>query len=390
MTLNWSIPSNTSEDLQSYYCKEAHVSSSATAFLVTRAVLVVPFAIWILYLGCQRWRQQKCSVKLMSHCDIITYHMVLMQLTEAPGLVVFLIGYIVPSLSAVGFSILSLTIVGEILFHVLTCVERYLAVIHPVTYLKLKNTSGVLMRNMCVGGVWLFALAWGALVIFLSVLRVLVRPRPGGVGGDRGDQSKKKAFKTILTITGALWLLFTGYFVCFVLKVSTSLSYSDWCLVATCIVCLVALHVRLQAVALREGLVTQGTLVRSLSVVRPHVDGQRGGQFEAALTDLASVGSFSGVRHLVAGQGSVAAQKFAADPTEVRFTFTSQRLKSPLPIQGQDVKRFMVSSQLRDSRPQQVQKVQPLQASRTLQRDQRTFFHHWKQRKTDRHIKFTE
>ncbi|MEQ2198102.1 hypothetical protein XENOCAPTIV_007880 [Xenoophorus captivus] len=234
---------------------------SATAFLVTRAVLVVPFAIWILYLGCQRWQQQKRSAKLMSHCDIITYHMVLMQLTEAPGLVVFLIGYIVPSLSAVGFSILSLTIVGEILFHVLTCVERYLAVIHPVTNLKMKNTSGVLMRNMCVGGVWLFALAWGALVILyfpalpflqlfclssfsftvvsfcsLSVLRVLVRPRPGGVGGDRGDQSKKKAFKTILTITGALWLLFTGYFVCFVLKVSTSLSYSDWCLVATCIV----------------------------------------------------------------------------------------------------------------------------------------------------------
>lgn len=34
------------------------------------------------------------------------------------------------------------------------------------------------------------------------------------------------------------------------------------------------LHVRLQAVALCEGFLTEGTLVRSLSVVRPHVDGE--------------------------------------------------------------------------------------------------------------------
>lgn len=200
-----------------------------------------------------------------------------------------------------------------------------------------------------------------------------------------------------------------------------------------CLCSLVALHVSLQAVALSEGLLAQGTLVRSLSVVRPHVDGevsspgtrfptdptdvwfgscvdrhvvvqvslpfegpaavrtavrclpgvdphvdgqrppggetlpaavaavrllvgvrphvddkllagqehlaadvaevrslsvhvnllvllQSGGQLEAPLTDLASVGSFSRVRHLVAGQRSVAAQEFAADATEVRFT----------------------------------------------------------------------
>lgn len=35
---------------------------------------------------------------------------------------------------------------------------------------------------------------------------------------------------------------------------------------------LVALHVRFQAVALREGFVADGALVRSLSVVRPHVN----------------------------------------------------------------------------------------------------------------------
>lgn len=37
---------------------------------------------------------------------------------------------------------------------------------------------------------------------------------------------------------------------------------------------LVALHVCFQTVALSEGFVTEGTLVRSLSVVGPHVNGQ--------------------------------------------------------------------------------------------------------------------
>lgn len=194
----------------------------------------------------------------MSHCDIITYHMALMQLTEAPGLVFYLMGYVAESLTVVGFSVSSLTILGEILFHVLTCVERYLAVIHPIAYLKYKHTSGVIMRNTCVGAVWLFSLGWGGLVFMqypvipflqlfcvsslsfiivsfcsLSVLCALVRPRPGEAGGDRVDQSKRKAFKTLITITASLWLLFSGYFVSYSLKASSFLKYSDWCLVAT-------------------------------------------------------------------------------------------------------------------------------------------------------------
>ncbi|KAK2863367.1 hypothetical protein Q5P01_002900 [Channa striata] len=70
-----------------------------------------------------------------------------------------------------GNSIFYFTIPGQTLFHVLTCVERYMAVVHPITYLGLKKKG------------------------------------PGEVSGDRGrvDQSKQRAFLTIVAITVALF-----------------------------------------------------------------------------------------------------------------------------------------------------------------------------------------
>lgn len=44
---------------------------------------------------------------------------------------------------------------GEILFHILTCVERCLAVVHPVPYLRLKNKRGVRIQAVSTGCVWL-------------------------------------------------------------------------------------------------------------------------------------------------------------------------------------------------------------------------------------------
>ncbi|KAJ4926971.1 hypothetical protein JOQ06_014712 [Pogonophryne albipinna] len=79
---------------------------------------------------------------------------------------------------------------GESLFHVLTCLERYLAVVRPIIYLRLRNVQGVRIRNISIG---------------LSVLCVLIRPGPGN--GERVDQSKQSAFYTVTAITAALWLL---------------------------------------------------------------------------------------------------------------------------------------------------------------------------------------
>ena len=106
-----------------------------------------------------------------------------------------------------GFFLWNLTWYVKTFFHMLTCVERYLAVVHPVIYLSLRRERGIRIRNISFGCVWL--LSFGAslisfdnvlvnmdvsLFIFslfvisfcsLSVLCVLIRPGPVEQGGDR-------------------------------------------------------------------------------------------------------------------------------------------------------------------------------------------------------------
>lgn len=132
---------------------------------------------------------------------------------------------------------MSVTSTGQAMFHILTCVEHYLAVVHPITYLHLKQAGKVRIRNICTGCVWLLSFGWLAVycvcssdhtfILYLcimafiliiisfssiSVLCVLKRPGPGEVGGDskRVDQSKQRAFYTILAIMGVLLFGFVG------------------------------------------------------------------------------------------------------------------------------------------------------------------------------------
>ncbi|XP_034722294.1 uncharacterized protein LOC117941363 [Etheostoma cragini] len=155
-----------------------------------------------------------------------------------------------------GFYALHIIFPGQILFHVLTCVERYLAVVHPVTYLGLKQSGGVRIRNVSCGCVWLLCVGWsGVLAVFrpfipvlpflsllifsllvvsfcsLSVLCVLIRPGPGKVGGDRErvDQSKQRAFCTIMAILVVLLLMFAVSLGGCALYTASILSYTGTC-----------------------------------------------------------------------------------------------------------------------------------------------------------------
>ncbi|KAI4800461.1 hypothetical protein KUCAC02_009688 [Chaenocephalus aceratus] len=143
------------------------------------------------------------------------------------------------------------------LFQILSCVERYLAVVHPLIYLVLKQVSGVRIRNIATAYIWLlcfgglgfhFLLKEGSRFSYLpstcqfavnvisltvssvSVLRVLIRPRPeeGGGARRRVSQSQKKAYHTILVITGVLFLRFGGNLVCNLVGFSFN---SDQCVV---------------------------------------------------------------------------------------------------------------------------------------------------------------
>ena len=210
-----------------------------TTFYVTSILLLLPVCVLVLYQGLQRWQQQRStSTAAMSHSDNFTFHMVTMELVAVVGYTVVCCGiYMVHfKLLLVGIAMVTFTWYGEIFFNSLTCVERYLAVIHPIIYLSLKGERGVRIRNISIGCVWLLSICGTSLmssekvsfstfffdicvliscltiIIFcsLSVLCVLIRPGPGEKGGDREriDQSKRRAFYTIVAILGVLVVRF--------------------------------------------------------------------------------------------------------------------------------------------------------------------------------------
>ncbi|XP_042257463.1 uncharacterized protein LOC121889519 [Thunnus maccoyii] len=140
-----------------------------------------------------------------------------------------------PEMMMPGLYLSTINISGHIFFHILTCVERYLAVVHPVTYLGLRKARGIRIRNITIGCVWLlcfvatgfmfiedsvsigilfFCITVFALIIIcfcsFSVLCILIRPGPGEGGGSRQQvhQSKLRAFYTIMAILGVLLLRF--------------------------------------------------------------------------------------------------------------------------------------------------------------------------------------
>ncbi len=122
-----------------------------------------------------------------------------------------------------------LTITGRALFQCLMCVERYLAVVHPVIFLKYKPlryrviccTAAwiiicgsclvcmfTLMSNNVIAHTWFFSTQF---IIFLSsqlfclvaVLRALKQSGPGDRGKqrERENHSKRRAFNLILITT---------------------------------------------------------------------------------------------------------------------------------------------------------------------------------------------
>lgn len=195
---------------------------------------------------------------MTSSSDILTYNMSTMVLTEVLGSVVYCVGGYAHVSDVVTFLYDFFCTVwsAKMQVHTLTCVERYVAVVHPVIYLGLKSKSGVRTRKICIVCTWLQFVVWVALipitsadvnliVLFcnlafalivicfcsVSVLCVLRRPGPGEVGADREqvDQLKQRAFHTITAIMGTLLLSLGGMLICSAMYVSSLLSYSDSC-----------------------------------------------------------------------------------------------------------------------------------------------------------------
>lgn len=209
-------------------------------YFITFILTFLPLCILVLYRGLHKWKQARSasSAAAVSHSDCFTYNIVLMDLIGVTGCT-FLCGGIYGEdvLMLYGGSIIWVySWYGETSLHVLTCMERHMAVVHPIAYMKLRNQRGIRIRNIAVGCVWLvgvvgFVSVMTNIVFFfsmnlafmtvsltaitfcsLSVLHVLIRPSPGVKLGEREkvDPSKKKAFYTIVAILAALVLRFIG------------------------------------------------------------------------------------------------------------------------------------------------------------------------------------
>uniref|UniRef100_A0AAV2KS69 G-protein coupled receptors family 1 profile domain-containing protein n=1 Tax=Knipowitschia caucasica TaxID=637954 RepID=A0AAV2KS69_KNICA len=210
-------------------CAYPSVLTMVTTWLVLY-ILLLPLFLYVIYL---------CSLlKNPSHSDFFTLHIIAMEIITMLGTVVYLIGgkrsEIVVQL--IGSNFYSIGLIGQMFIHTLTCAERYLAVAHPIMYLRLKERGGVIIRNTSIVAVWLLSVAiisvthiasdadtskdYIIMNIFISacstvsvvafccisVLNILIRPGPGKDGRDlrRIDQSKHRAFSTIMAIAAAL------------------------------------------------------------------------------------------------------------------------------------------------------------------------------------------
>ncbi|KAJ0055654.1 hypothetical protein NL108_008833, partial [Boleophthalmus pectinirostris] len=190
-------------------------------------MLLVPVFLSVLILGFRKWKNQSSSV---SHSDVFTLHMVGMEMLTVLGSVLFTVFARVAFAFDIGMALYHMSANGQLYFHSLTCVERYLAVVHPITYLRLKKRGGVIIRSVSIVLVWVLSvfnslailhsfrlenmiqvcLVISSLVLMsfcsVSVLCVLIRPGPGEGGGAKKQliQSKKSAFYTITVILAVL------------------------------------------------------------------------------------------------------------------------------------------------------------------------------------------
>lgn len=119
-----------------------------TTITTLRIILLLPLCTFVLYLGHQQWKQQR-SFTTASHADIFTYHMAAMELIFVMGVFLSFGGTCTNQsvIAAVGSIASLIPYFGEILFHVVTCVEHYLAVVHPIIYMGLRTPRGVRIRN---------------------------------------------------------------------------------------------------------------------------------------------------------------------------------------------------------------------------------------------------
>lgn len=240
-----------------FNCFRSGMGFSNVAALTIISVLILPVYVLILKVGREK-RQQRQSTTTMSHFDFITHHVVVLELLNTVLFIFCFIGLLIDLiyLSVLGVYSFPFKLTGQMLFDILTCAERYLAVVHPVTYVSLKTTTGIRVRNFVIGCVWALSIASMGIISLIdelslillcsctigfcillftfcsiSVLCVLIQPKPGGGSAERQlvDQSKLRAFYIIVFVLAMLFVRSASNFLIIVKVDSLELKENEKC-----------------------------------------------------------------------------------------------------------------------------------------------------------------
>lgn len=229
-------------------------------FTCASFLFLVPLGCLVLVNGIQQQRQRASAATTISNCDLLTYNIIALDPIHLLACVIYCLGIYTSQngLLKMGISAVYLVYHGRLLFHCLTCVEQYVAVMHPLTYLNLKTERGVLARNTAIAFVWLVSVlnfvlsylysdnipavpflllfATGLTVISycsLSVLHALARPGLSEVSGNRRkvDKVKKRAYVTIAAIASTMYVKYIGTVTCMALHTLPVLGHTKGCMV---------------------------------------------------------------------------------------------------------------------------------------------------------------
>lgn len=221
-------------------CVKDPTSLSIIAVFAALNLLLFPLYLLVLFVGFKQWRQrqQQGALSGMGTSDVLTYNLALVEIignVSAGGFAGSSWNNLTPGL-IMSFCLFVMYFFGEAMFHCGICVDRYLAVVHPIAYRNLKEARAVLIRNVTVVFCWLCIALWCvyvpilypdfpakellAVIIFFTLVvfycclcALYFLTRPGPDNKKQVDQSKLRAFHIISTITCLLFVKMIGVLV---------------------------------------------------------------------------------------------------------------------------------------------------------------------------------